>query len=414
MKKSLLAVSVIAALLTGCGGKESAGSYANPTPSVVKDPEPSIISVSPASALVEQKKSTTNSNAVSNTPAIPKGGLSPLPVPSSKKSPAPAPAPTPAPPPAGSGTPAPKLEENKTQVGFKIEEKLGEKDEKGTLVAGLVGLTAGDYLEKKPVDEIFNGKDSATPRIKVDETTGKLILESPSHNGVVAGFNTFDIGLNAFKNKEGKKEFSAIKAYLSSSGDGAVIHLRDPAAAGFQYQTFGQVFNRNGEYEGSISVGQGYSMDPTLTFKATYKGIAMGVYEDRTQTMSDMTAELNWGTDGHRNLVVSLSNTKQSKDNIAKLEYTKIADVSEKSKPIIDKNKQAFNFINNTSFNSPDNKTFNFTETLTWNGSGFASDDDKVTARLYGPKAEEIGGTFDLLIDGDPEQPYQGAFGGKR
>ncbi|STY90439.1 hypothetical protein [Moraxella bovis] len=213
------------------------------------------------------------------------------------------------------------------------------------------------------------------------DADGKLVLADADFNGSSQGQSGYDAGMNA--NKDGSLDnpaLSAVKGYVDNT-TGQAVYLRDPAVAGFSYQTFGQVFDGSNQSQGYVSVGQSTSLADTATVKATYQGVAMGTYDKRSEVVSDMSAELNWGANA-KTLSVTTTNSHIANANSLK-GYTGIS-------------KDA---------------RFDFTENMTWDSTkkAFASSD--ALGCTYGANAEEIGGTFSKTIDG---KAYEGAFGGTK
>lgn len=408
MKKSLLALLIPAIALTGCGnsGKDNAGNYGGSTPSVGQvgsNPAISADTLEPAFVATDLiKKSdkkkrpplptffvpaksgsddanadnannanagnTNNSGNANNSGNTNNTGNNNNNVPPQ-------------------GGPDSTTTNQGKNIARYIENKVPKVDDKGEDTKELYDIIVNSASQRnndlRSYDVLINGKNGELGNVTSSDD-GRIVLKDFSHNAKVDGFNTYDIGINAAKDDADKKAFSAVKTYYGRTGSS--VYLRDPAAAGFKYQTFGQVFidprTSSPQSLGFISVGQGYIIDPTLTFDAEYKGIAMGVYDGKTQTISDVQGKLKWGTDRTgRTLEIEVMNTKQSKNNIADLRYNPIVDAPQ---------------------------SFNFKDTLTWNGRGFANNSG-TTAHLYGPKAEEIGGTFmKQRADGSV---YEGAFG---
>lgn len=189
----------------------------------------------------------------------------------------------------------------------------------------------------------------------------------------------FDAGLNGLKNGEiTNKVFSGLKVYTRPN---AQAYLIDPAAAGFQYQTFGQIFGDNNRLQSHVTLGITYIPKDNEVINATYKGGAIGIYDNRSQVVSDMDAALKWNTN-EKSLTVTLSNSKISTDNAINNAYTAL------------KPDSRFNIKTTMDWNEK------YAEFLGWNGS----------ARMYGANdASEIGGVIDKTIDG---KDYRAAFGG--
>lgn len=247
------------------------------------------------------------------------------------------------------------------------------------LSTGVVTAKAGELKLSGSSDDAKKAAQFLIDKKLVQKSNdGKLVLAAANFNGSSTGNSGYDAGMNALKTGAiSNPVFSGVKGYYGDTSD---VFLRDPAAAGFEYQTFGQVFDQRGSL-GYVSVGHTYSPADTANITATYKGGAMGTFDGASEVISDMTAKLNWGASA-KTLEVTTSNSHISTNNIANTRYTPI---------------------------SKDTR-FDFTETMTWNAAESQFKNNNATGRLYGKnEASEVGGTIDKVIDG---KTYLGAYGG--
>ncbi|UOO82712.1 transferrin-binding protein-like solute binding protein [Uruburuella testudinis] len=180
----------------------------------------------------------------------------------------------------------------------------------------------------------------------------------------------------------------------SGSADAALKYLwRDPAVAGWNYQTFGY-FVQNSD---QLLTSRGYQSIglPTeaanlpTTGSAEYKGFAGGEYSARQQTPIQTIADSRvYANFGERKLNFTTDNTRQY--NGSSLQDAGHLNLS--GSAAWDAGKNSFNGTVNTA----DQKL-----------SG------QMQGRFYGPKAEEVGGVFGVQ-NTDKTQSFIGGFGGKR
>lgn len=262
-----------------------------------------------------------------------------------------------------------------------VEGTVSEKPtNSGSADNALKNVVVEGTVSKEP---IFSGSiddaltNAASENISFD-SKNQIVLKPAIFNGSSTGESGYDAGMNALKNGQIKnKVFSGVKGLAGS--DNTVIFLRDPAAAGFKYQSFGQVFDMSGS-AGYVSVGKIFTPADTATVQATYKGGAMGTYDGASEVVSDMTAKLNWGATV-KTLDVEMTNSQISRNNIVQGNYVPVT-------------KDA---------------RFDMKETLTWDSEQKIFENDIAVGNLYGDNAAEVGGTFYKEIEG---KVYQGAFGG--
>lgn len=226
------------------------------------------------------------------------------------------------------------------------------------------------------------GPDSAnfiTQKVSVQKD-GKIVLSPADFNGSSSGISGYDAGMNAVKNGDiTNNAWSAVKGY-NSADDKYSVYLRDPSVAGFSYQTFGQVINNdNRQSEGYVSIGNVYVPNAGEKIDATYKGIAMGTYDNASEVIADMMAKVSLdGSTGSMN--IATTNSYIAQNNATEHRYSGI---------------------------SADD-SFDFTDQLTWNKDEHLFKSDTAKAYLYGAKATEIGGTFERTKDG---KSFVGGFG---
>ncbi len=226
--------------------------------------------------------------------------------------------------------------------------------------------------------------DSAflTDKMSVDDRN-RLQLANADWIGSTDADPGFDAGMNALKNgKNVAKQFRIVRGYTRKDGK-VSVYLRDPAVAGWKYQTFGQVINNdNKRSKGYVTIGKAYTPTKSDTITATYKGVAMGTLNLQSEVIANMTATLNWAA-GTGNLSVKVTDSKIAKNNISSGWYNKLQDAA----------------------------YLDFSEKMPWNADQKVFEGQYSQARLYGNKqAREVNGTFDRGYKG---QVYQGAFAGK-
>lgn len=208
---------------------------------------------------------------------------------------------------------------------------------------------------------------------------GKLLLSPAEWSGSSKGQSGYDAGMNGLKTGAITNQvFAGKSGYFD---DGLQAYLIDPKTAGFEHQTFGQVFDGMTS-KGYVSVGTTFTPSDTANINATYKGGAMGTFDGKSEVVSDLTAHLKWGTE--KSLQIVTSNSKISANNIGN-GYTPLANDSR----------------------------FNINQTLQWDkNQGKFTNANGSAGYLYGvTEVSEVGGTINQTIDG---KAYQGGFGAKK
>ncbi len=148
------------------------------------------------------------------------------------------------------------------------------------------------------------------------------------------------------------------KQYLDPSQKISVV-LIDPVMWGWKYQTYGEVFDRQG-FKGYINVGNPYDPSEAQTINASYSGYSEGRISNGEMIGGSMNAQLSWGT-----------NSKTLNIDIGKPTVSGKAD--------------------------EDHSDLEFKRNLTWNSKSKAFEGPGIVARLYGT-ATEIGGTFNHSV----------------
>lgn len=123
-------------------------------------------------------------------------------------------------------------------------------------------------------------------RLSVDQN-GKLQLGQPDFQGSSDGQSGYDAGMSAYKQGHiDNAAFSKVRG--DDSPDGAIsVYLRDPAATGWQHQTFGQIIdNRHYQSAGYVNVGHVMTPDKDANIKADYRGIAMGTLGNHSEVIA--------------------------------------------------------------------------------------------------------------------------------
>lgn len=176
--------------------------------------------------------------------------------------------------------------------------------------------------------------------------------------------------------------------------DITAVYLRDPVSTGFKYQTFGEVKSSSTSelVAAYVTIGNRFTPAENMVLDASYQGVSMGQFKDIgtdgswLSVAADMTAQLKFGPD-EKALTVTI-------DNQVMLDKTS----TQESRPVFQKVDRLA-----------------FTEKLDWDAQANAftkgPGGKEMTAYLYGPNAEEVGGTFNRQLE---QGAYQGAFGGSR
>lgn len=165
--------------------------------------------------------------------------------------------------------------------------------------------------------------------------------------------------------------------YLNLGNEHTLI-LRPHQAAGWSYQTFGEIAStRGGIPEAYLNIGKPYIPGDDTTLRAEYRGSAIGDLGQRLRTYADVTAQLDYGR-ANKTLALSLANSQSSELDGSNLRQ--------------------------------DNR-LDFNDTLHWDNAAQRFQSDSGNARLYGPDGEELGGQFNRSIN---TETYRGAYGAKR
>lgn len=240
----------------------------------------------------------------------------------------------------------------------------------------------------------------------------KFIVGNASYNKIFA--NKLN-STNAFKLFSLKTAADSTKhtfedAGIKEGGNKAGIYIdhnqtyvwRDPAVAGWNYQTFG-FFNKQTVkgYDSStgfqsIGVGTTTAQLPTKG-KATYNGYATGLYQASGKTydaISDVKVDVNFAK---RKVDFVSINTKTYERTYTGEKYTLKAAQSA----------QQLNLKATANFNTGATK-FSTTQVEVFADSDLKG---RLDGRFYGDKAAEVGGTFGL---GGGGKTYIGGFGAKR
>ncbi|MGR6981805.1 transferrin-binding protein-like solute binding protein [Testudinibacter sp. P27/CKL/0425] len=259
------------------------------------------------------------------------------------------------------------------------------------------GLRTVYYDKDGKLEAILMGFQN--PDIKLAETTiskkfklGKELKKVTTYDEAF-GLGTYrDAGL-----KQGDKYAGA----YASNEDGESYIWRDPAVAGWNYQTYG-AFSQCNEQTESVwvyqSVGDQTRKAIPTQGKAEYKGIASASHYDKgTDKPKSITAEVLLKTDfAKREIEFSTSKTKVY---------------------ILDSNSRLGDGV--------DKKEWDLSGKATWDkgtnnfkGDDLATTDKKFTGgkidgRFYGERVEEVGGVFGLS-NKDGKEQLLGAFGARR
>ncbi|MDO4777227.1 MAG: CAP domain-containing protein [Cardiobacteriaceae bacterium] len=158
--------------------------------------------------------------------------------------------------------------------------------------------------------------------------------------------------------------------------------LRPHRAAGWSYQTFGEIVDTGGVPEAYINLGKPFVPDATSNLRASYQGYAIGDLGQHSRVIADVKANLNFSADS-KTLALQLYNSQRTQRDL--------------------ESGQSLAF-------SHDGR-LDFQDTLRWNGNAGQFESTSGRARLYGPNAAELGGQFQRSIG--PEL-YRSAYGANR
>lgn len=208
---------------------------------------------------------------------------------------------------------------------------------------------------------------------------GTLKLDQADEYFRASSYRGKDAGMNAYRRGEvTHPAFSSVKVYR---GDKASVVLRDPDAAGWRYQTFGRVVDADNHPLGYVTIGVPTPSQDLTNIKAYYSGIGMGHYQG-SDVVSDMKAVVHL-TPFRQDMELNLENSKISEGNLDRNQYVPL------------RRDSRFDVRDNLVWDKKDQK---------FRGNG-------TEAKLFGPKAAEIGGLFRKTVDG---KTYEGAFGGQK
>ena len=165
--------------------------------------------------------------------------------------------------------------------------------------------------------------------------------------------------------------------YLNLGNEHTLI-LRPYQAAGWSYQTFGEVASTTGGVpEAYLNIGKPYIPADNVTLRAEYRGNAIGDLAQERRTYADVTALVDY-SNTNKTLSISFTNSQSSELDGSNLRQ--------------------------------DNR-LNFNDTLHWDNTAQRFQSNSGKAHLYGPNGEELGGQFNRSIN---QEAYRGAYGAKR
>lgn len=419
MKQKLLVTLTLSALLAACGGGGGGSSPSNAAPEPLT-PSQNTTTGNPeqgqsGTPTAEQPTAPTNEQPANPTAGQPTPPAAEQPTNPTEGQPTPPAAeqptnPTeeqPTPPTDEQPTPPTEEQPNPTdptdeQPTPPTEEQPETPSENPTgILDNAVSINTTHLRVKRGVDM----SNILSANFSIDPATGKLILSNATETFSYQDNPLFDGGMNALKNNvQGINPAFGKVQLFDDPAKGVAIFLRDPATAGFQYQTFGQVFDLNaadkeGIFQtaaiGFVSIGNKFIPADNAVLEGEYKGIAMGSVANHTPTrlahsevIADMTASLKFNaTEKFVNL--NIYNSRFADDNLFNGAYTALEDFSD----------------------------HDFNETLQWSDEQKAFISDNARAYLYGPEAQEIGGTYIKYYQKHtntpaPDRFYRGAFGG--
>lgn len=158
--------------------------------------------------------------------------------------------------------------------------------------------------------------------------------------------------------------------------------LRPHRAAGWSYQTFGEIADSGGIPEAYLNIGKPFIPDNANTLRATYRGNAIGDLGQHSRVIADVSADVDFSA-GQKTLALQLYNSQRTQRDL--------------------ESEQSLYFSHDPGLD--------FRDTLQWHGSRGQFESSTGSARLYGPDAAELGGQFQRQLG---TQSYRGAYGAKR
>ena len=161
--------------------------------------------------------------------------------------------------------------------------------------------------------------------------------------------------------------------------DEHTIILRPHQAAGWSYQTFGEIAStRIGIPEAYLNVGKPFIPTENTTLRANYKGNAIGDINQSSRAIAEVSASVDYSSNS-KTMTLSLGNSQSG---------------------------------NLDGSNLRRDSRLDFNDTLHWDSGTQRFQSNSGHARLYGPNGEELGGQFSRSISGGAS--YRGAYGAKR
>lgn len=241
----------------------------------------------------------------------------------------------------------------------------------------------------KPVIEVISD-------IQYQDSIKKFVVKSDklaftpneTFDSVTLSAENSDTGMNILKLDPTaiNKGHGSVKHFVDGDKH---LYLRNNETNGWLYQSFGRYVDINNRDMALISVGENTREIP-LQGSATYTGIAMGdamLNGDYAAGSGEIVSNVKVDVDfANKTLKFASSDTKGLTEN----------------KEIVDYNN--FNLTGSAKWNGAESKFMGSVSTS-------AGETGKLEGAFYGPKAEEIGGTFDVK---GATQEYQGGFGAKQ
>lgn len=254
--------------------------------------------------------------------------------------------------------------------------------------------------------------DESGNLVGISMGNSKFIAGKDSYNKMFANKlnSTNAFKLYSLKTAADSTKYTFEDAGIKEGGNKAGIYIdhnqtyvwRDPAVAGWNYQTFGffnkQTVTGHDPSTGFQSIGVGTTQAQLPTEgKAVYNGYSMGLYQASGKvhdTIADVKVDVNFGK---RQINFISFNTKTYERTYQGEKYTLGAAQSA----------QQLNLKASASFNTGDTK-FSTTKVEVFADSDLKG---RLNGRFYGDKAAEVGGTFGVAGGG---KIYIGGFGAKR
>ncbi|MDO5091685.1 MAG: CAP domain-containing protein, partial [Cardiobacteriaceae bacterium] len=158
--------------------------------------------------------------------------------------------------------------------------------------------------------------------------------------------------------------------------------LRPHRAAGWSYQTFGEIIDNGGIPEAYLNLGKPFLPEAAATLHASYRGHAIGDLGQHSRVIADVNAELDYSAN-RKTLSLKLHNSQRAERDLERGQSQPFAADSR----------------------------LDFQDTLHWNPQRGQFESASGHAQLYGANAAELGGQYQRNIN---HETYRGAYGASR